>query len=279
MRTRVDAVARAVRNAGGIVRSRRLVEAGLSTHDIAAAVQSGLLVRERRVWVATTDADPQLRFAARHGVVLTCVTQATRLGLWVLEADGFHVACHPHAGCVKPPKAVLHRPSPLVARDPNALVDGVEVVLQTVAACQPYEAALAVWDSALNKGLVDKAALERLPLKGQALTLLSDASPFRDSGLETFIEPRLRWMRLPIRSQVWLFGHRVDQLIGERLVLQIDGGHHVGAQRAEDIAHDAELMLRGYHVIRVTYDQVVNHWPEVQDLIMQAVAQGLHRAA
>jgi very-short-patch-repair endonuclease len=71
----------------------------------------------------------------------------------------------------------------------------------------------------------------------------------------------------------------VDFLIGDRLVLQTDGGTHVGAQRAADIRHDAELMLRGYHIIRVGYDQVVYDWPGVQALIMQAVAQGLHRAA
>jgi very-short-patch-repair endonuclease len=74
-------------------------------------------------------------------------------------------------------------------------------------------------------------------------------------------------------------GHRVDALIGARLVLQIDGKHHVGAQRTENIRHDAELTLLGYHVIRVSYTQMMFDWPQVQDLILRAVAQGLHRAA
>ncbi|HBR89733.1 MAG TPA: DNA/RNA helicase, partial [Microbacterium sp.] len=104
------------------------------------------------------------------------------------------------------------------------------------------------------------------------------ADQFADSGLETFVVPRLRWLGLPLRCQIWLHGHRVDLLIGERIALQIDGGHHVGAQRAADIAHDADLMLRGYHVIRVTYVQVTEQWPEVQERIMLAVAQGLHLA-
>lgn len=43
-------------------------------------------------------------------------------------------------------------------------------------------------------------------------------------------------------------------------------------------AHDAALMLLGYRVIRVTSVQVTQRWHEVQDLIMRAVAQGLHRA-
>ncbi|MGU3645208.1 endonuclease domain-containing protein [Microbacterium sp. C23T] len=82
-----------------------------------------------------------------------------------------------------------------------------------------------------------------------------------------------------MRSQIWIHGHRADFLIGDRLVVQIDGGHHVGLQRAEDVAHDAALMLLGHHVIRVTYVQVIERWPDVQDLIMRAVAQGLHRAS
>ncbi|WP_239453141.1 MULTISPECIES: DUF559 domain-containing protein [Microbacterium] len=85
-------------------------------------------------------------------------------------------------------------------------------------------------------------------------------------------------MRLPIRQQIWIARHRVDFLIGDRLVLQVDGGTHVGPQREEDIRHDAELTLLGYHVIRVGNGQITQRWHEVQDLIMRAVAQGLHRA-
>jgi very-short-patch-repair endonuclease len=76
--------------------------------------------------------------------------------------------------------------------------------------------------------------------------------------------------------QAWIAGHRVDFLIGDRLVLQIDGSHHVGVQRTEDIEHDAQLMLLGYHVIRVGYAQIVDRWHVVQDLVVRAVAQGLH---
>ena len=164
-------------------------------------------------------------------------------------------------------------------RHPSALVDPIENVLCLVAQCQPFEAALAVWESALRRRDVDALALARLALPGPAKAVLASASPFSDSGLETFVVPRLRWMKVRIVPQAWLYGHRVDFLIGDRLVLQIDGATHVGLQREQDITHDAELMLRGFHVIRVGYGQVIDDWPQVQDLIMRAVAQGLHRAA
>ncbi|GAA3770350.1 hypothetical protein GCM10022240_23290 [Microbacterium kribbense] len=270
---------RDVRTRGGVVRSQVLVRAGTSKHDIEAAVRSGALVRERRVWVATPDADRDLRTAARAGVVLSCVTGAKRLGLWVLDASTTHVACAPHAGMVAISGAVLHRFAPIVPRDPTVLTDSLVNVLQAVALCQPYETALAVWESALNRRLIDKKMLLRFPFRGQARDIVDAAVPFHDSGLETFVFQRLSWLGLRIRAQVWLYGHRTDFLIGDRLVLQIDGGHHVDAQRSADIAHDAELILHGYSVIRVGYDQVVNHWEDVQDRILTAIAQGLHLAA
>lgn len=275
---KVAAVADAVRSRGGIVRSTELQRAGISKHDIAEAVRAGVIARERRIWLVAAEVDALLLLAARVGAVLSCVTQAARLGLWAVAVSGAHLAGHPHAGAKAVQDAVIHRFAPLVARAPGVLFDPIENVLCAVAQCRPFEDALAVWDSALNKGLVTLSQLDSLPLHGQARELRAAATPFADSGLETFVRVRLRWLRLPIRWQTWVLGHPVDFLIGQRLVLQIDGGHHVGAQRTSDIAHDAQLMLAGYHVIRVGYEQVMYRWEEVQDVIMAAIARGLHLA-
>ncbi|WP_438352993.1 endonuclease domain-containing protein [Microbacterium sp. CJ88] len=282
MRDRTAAIAaalKAVRGQGGVVRRQDLVRAGHSKHLLADLVAQRRLATVRRVWVALPDADALAVTAARAGVVITCVTQAKRLGLWVLGGEELHVAAPPHA---QRPRlhtdAVLHWRAPLITRAPGALGDGIENVLVQVAHCQPREAALAVWESALNKRLVDRAVLGRLTLTAHARSLLDECTPFSDSGLETIVVPRLRWMKLRIVPQAWLEGHRVDFLIGDRLVLQIDGATHVGRQRESDVRHDAQLMLRGYHVIRVGYAQVLDDWPGVQQQIMTAVAQGLHRA-
>lgn len=234
---------------GGVVRTRALVAAGWSRGGIDRALRSGAIVRVRSGWVCLADADPLLVGAARAGVALSCITQARRLGLWVLGGDGVHVAASPHSGRVGAVGGRVHWSQPVVPRHPDALVDAPENVLALVAVCQPFEAALVVWESALARGLVDTQVLRRLALPPAARRLLEQARPFADSGLETLVIPRLRWLRLPLRRQVWIAGHRVDLLIGDRLVLQIDGGHHVGAQRESDIAHDATLMLMGYHVI------------------------------
>ena len=145
----------------------------------------GRLVRIRRGWVATIDADPVLVASARAGVVVTCISQAARLGLWVHETPKqFHVGADPKSAGGKSERARVHWSKPTVPRHPDALVDPIENVLASMADCEPFERALATWESALN-----------------------------------------------------------------RLVLQADGRHHVGAQRSEDIRHDAELRrLMGYHV-------------------------------
>jgi very-short-patch-repair endonuclease len=263
---------------GGVVRTSVLHDLGWSRRAVDRAVKAGTLVRMRTGWIATPTADADLVTAARTGVVLSCVSQARRLGLWVLNDDGIHVVARAHAGHIGPITATVHWAKPLVPRTPDLLADPIENVLGVVAICQPFETALAIWESALNKGLVDLQGMRRLTLPPAARRLAQECTPFADSGLESFAVPRLRWLKLSLRRQIWIAGHRVDLLIAERLVLQIDGGHHVGAQRERDIAHDAALMLLGYHVIRVGYSQIVESWPSVQDLIMRAVAQGLHVA-
>ncbi|MDL9979590.1 endonuclease domain-containing protein [Microbacterium sp. ASV49] len=269
-----------VKKHGGIVPSARLVREGAKAHLIARLVAEGELRRIRRRWIAAPWCDQQMVAAARTGTVLTCITQAKRAGLWVKDASGpLHVAAPSHAGRVAPSSAlVIHWHEPLVARHPDLLADHAENVLAGVAICQPFETALAIWESAFRKKRADRLVLSRLPLNGRARELLRVARPFSDSGLESYIVPRLAWMGVRMVAQAWIDGHRVDFLIGERLVLQVDGGHHVGQQRQADNVQDAALLIRGYHVIRVGYDQVVNDWPAVQDLIMRAIGQGLHVA-
>lgn len=271
-------LSRLMKDRGGVARTTTLQRDGISRYVIDAAVASGSLIRVRRGWVALPGADAYLISAARAGVVLSCVTQAIRLGLWVLDDHRVHVAARPHAGRVAAPKAIVHWAKPVVPRHPDSLTDPIENVLIAVAACQVYENALAVWESAFKRRLVKKERMTRLALPAAARRVCAAATPFSDSGLETFVLVRLQWLPVPVVAQVWVEGHRLDFLIGKRLGLQIDGAHHVGDQRASDVRHDAQLALLGYHIIRVTYDQVVHHWPEVQQLILHAIAQGLHLA-
>lgn len=199
------------------------------------------------------------------------------MGLWVFEEPEVHVAARTPCSRADAPGCTVHWGEPTLPRAPGLLEDPLENVLGYVAACQPYEAARAIWESALNKRLITLERLRALPYRGKARRLLRDSTPFSDSGLETFVLMRLRWLRIRMIPQAWVNGHRVDFLLGERLILQIDGRDHVGSQRTSDNRHDLKVLLDGnYHVIRIGYEQVVKDWPAVQHEIMTAIAQGLH---
>jgi very-short-patch-repair endonuclease len=277
--TRLDDLLTFLAARGGIAPFTVVVEQGFARRTVESGVAGGVITRPRRGWIASKDADRQLVAAARFGVVLTCRTQASRLGLWLHDHRGRpHFAVPPHSARKLPVDAKLHWGRPPLPRHPDALADPVENVLAHIAVCEPFEQALATWESALHTGLVTVESLRGLTWKPVARRILLRATPFADAGLETYVRERLRWLKLPIRVQIWIAGHRVDTLIGDRLILQIDGAHHTGSQRSEDIRHDAELMLMGYRVIRVSYPQVMFDWASVQDLIMRAVAQGHHLA-
>lgn len=271
-------ILQALQQSDGVARIETLQRLGVTTHQLRRARESGRIFSVRRGWVALRGADRMLVAAARRGVVLSCITLAARRGLWVLDASEPHVAAPSHAGHASVSKGVIHWSRPLFPRHPDSLEDSLENALVLAARCQPFESALALWESALNKGLVDPVVLGRAPLPPQAREMLAQATPFADAGTESIFRTRLHWLRLPITPQVWLLGHRVDFLIGERLVVQIDGGHHVDEQRSQDIAHDALLTLHGYHVIRISYAQLMQQWHEVHALIITAVAQRLHLA-
>lgn len=267
----------ALRRAGGVSATGPLLRAGHTFRSLAAGVESGLMQRPRRGWIALREADPLLVMAARHNTVVSCVSAARLLGLWTLNTAEVHLATRSPRARAPQCDAIVHWARPPVPRHPDSLIDEVANVIDLVARCQPHESALVIIESTLNQRLATREALMRLPLSTAAQALVAQATPFADSGLESLVRGRLSWLPEPILAQAWVEGHRVDLLIGARLIIQIDGAHHTGAQRDADIRHDALLMTLGYSVMRVSYRQVMEHWHEVQSRVLDAVAQGLHR--
>lgn len=98
------------------------------------------------------------------------------------------------------------------------------------------------------------------------------------SGLETIVRLLLRSHRVRLRTQVQIDGvGRVDLLIGDRLVVELDGfGFHVG-RFEQDRERDWELTQRGYLVVRVSYLMVMNHRARVAAGLLSLVRRGAHR--
>jgi very-short-patch-repair endonuclease len=139
-----------------------------------------------------------------------------------------------------------------------------------------------VWESAINRSLIAPDVLGRIRWRSErARRIAGVASRLSDSGLETTFTGILRALGIPFRQQVWIDGRPVDVLIGDRLIIQLDGfAHHADAvSRRRDIEADARLRLRGYTVLRFDYHQVFFQVELVQEIVRTAIAQGLHLAA
>lgn len=270
-----------MRTHDGVAHGSVLYAAGFSKHAVSAAVSSGMLRRVRRSWLLQPDCDPRRAAAAALGGRVTCVSAAALLGLWTPDHDETHIAVAPHAagGSVRPGLR-LHwsdGPAPFPRR---AVQDPLINVLYHVARCRPAADALAVWESALRLKLVDLAVLDRVRWRStRASSLKALASSLSDSGLETCFVMLMRDTGVTVQQQAWIDGRPVDGLIGERLIIQLDGFayHSSAAERRRDLEADARLGLRGYTVLRFDYQQVFFRPGYVTDVVRTAIAQGLHR--
>lgn len=264
----------------GVAHSRDARTAGFSARDMAEAVRGGSLQRVRRSWLVSPTCDARYRTAAEHGGRLTCVSVAEAYGLWAPAHDHLHVAVPATRSRTGGDGIRLHWARGPVPVTDTAVDDPPLNALFHVARCLPRHDALAVWESAIRKKVVSPHVLARVEWHSAAAReLVAVASSLSDSGLETAVVDGLRPTGLPVRQQVRLCGHDVDALIGERLVVQIDGfAFHQARDRRRDIAHDAQLVLHGYTVLRFDFVQILYEWEDVLATILTAVAQDLHRA-
>lgn len=265
---------------GGIVHSTSAKAAGFSRHAMAMAVDAGVR-HVRRSWLATARCAPERVAAAEVGGRVTCITAARRLGLWVPPHAGTHVAVPHGASRFTAGDLVLHwatGPVPLPRTCPD---EDILNVLFHVARCFPHAEALCVWESALRLGAADAAVLARVEWRcSAAVELAGLASRLSDAGTETLFVDLMRGIGVRVRQQIMLDGHPVDGLIGDRLVVQIDGfAHHRAADRRRDIRADARLLVRGFTVLRFDYQQILFDQAYVVDAVRIALAQGLHRAS
>lgn len=274
----VEELAARLSEKGGILRVADARLEGFTTHGIRRAIAEGAARRVRTRWLASPHCDPLLVLAARHGGRVSCLTAAGRLGLWTPPHDDIHLVVPSTASRIDAAGLRLHWSAGPMPVGASALVDPVINVLFHVARCAAPQDALAVWESAIRTKRIDVAKLRRIRWRSdRARALAEEASSLSDSGIETRFLILMRSIDVVVRQQVLLAGHPVDGLIGERLVVQLDGfAHHQAADRRRDLRHDAELALRGFTVLRFDYYQVLFRPEEVVTAVATAVAQGLH---
>lgn len=268
-----------VRAQNGAAHSSALRRAGFTDHAVSRAVEDGRLRRVRRSWLLTPECDPRRVAAAKVGGRVTCASAASLRGWWELKADAVHVALAHSASRFDASGILVHRSQGPVPVHPRSTEEPVINVLFQIARCLPEPDALTVWESAVRRGGVDVDVLERVAWRSAAASrltmLVGDRS---DSGPETTFVSLMRGIGVVVRQQVWVDGHPLDGMIGDRLGIQIDGfAHHSSPKdRRRDIRADARLVLRGYTILRFDVHQVMNDARYVEQTVLTAMAQGLH---
>lgn len=279
-----------IRSLGGVAPTHRLLRMGWTARALSAAVHSGLIIRVRQGWYAASSESPDRLAAWRVGGRLTCVSGAIQLGLWTRPARSVHIAVPLNASRLRDPSDLRRRltPDPGIVvhwhalRTGSAFVESALTCLIDMCRCEPPEFVVAAADSAVHYGLIGRGAWSRalIPLPTRLRLQLSDVDGRSESIIESLCRYRCRRLGLSVHSQVWVApGIRVDLMIGERLIVEVDGREHHSDPVAfeRDRVRDARLSALGYRVLRFSYNQVMFDWPLVEASILAATARGDHR--
>ena len=291
-------VASTVAGLGGAATRQQLLFLGLSGFDLTTAVRSGEVIRIRQARYILRSTAPDVSAAVRVGGMLAGPSAARSYGLWGGIDRRVHVSVGDHGSRLRtnvPPSfagrgalrsdrsghtVVLHWIRGGAVRELGAECWRVEIgsCLQQMVEWSSDETALACLDTALQIGLISRAELLVLfagePVRARLIA--SQARLGSDSGAESMVSRRLGRAGLVLDQQVRIAGvGRVDMRVrGTRIIVEVDGRtyHEDPAAFEEDRRRDAELVARGYVVVRLSYLRVMNDWAWCQRMVLAAVA-------
>lgn len=266
----------------GILTRTQMLSIGWTQPQLEQAVATGRLVRVRPGWFAGEPVDPEVLAAVRAFGCTSCFSALRLHGVWVPEGKGAHVRLPRH----RQRRRVAGQPKrcrPFGVQPPVAsAIDSLELAFRCVLRCGSREEIVVVIDSILQRQLASRRMLEGWMEDAPAATraLLAVADRRSESGTESMVRFRLWRRRLATRIQVRVMeGIRVDLLIGDRLIIECDSReHHTEADAYEgDRRRDRRLIARGFIVMRLTYRQIHDEWPEIEREILAIVRRGDHR--
>ncbi|MFK4760506.1 type IV toxin-antitoxin system AbiEi family antitoxin domain-containing protein [Microbacterium sp. ZW T5_45] len=270
---------RALASEGGMARTSTLRSLGVTARELARARAAGEIVRPRQGLYALPTRDAAEFHAASHGGVPASVSAARLHGLWVIDDGKSHVwmgAAGRRLGTCT--ECCLHwSTGPLTA----AALPSVARTLLQIVHCRGDEEFFAALESALRQRLLTARQLRWLGDKvpPRMRWLIGFARPDADSGLESIMRLRLHRRGIDVRVQVVFHGRRrVDLLIGERLLVEIDGcqNHEGESLRHRDLTRDAEAAIWGYETLRFHFAMVMHDGELVEQALLAKIAQGAH---
>ena len=272
---------------GGIATRDQLLSAGFPRIAIMAALRAGTAIRIRRGWFGLSDTPFAHRVAIELGGRVGGPTAARSYGIWAGEDRDIHVSWAPHGNMTRSPLRELNgvvrhwRILPEVTPRRQSWRESVEQTTAQILLSCDRSYALAAVDSALHLGLLSEVGVDaifsRMPSRLLALRDAVDGGA--DSGLESIVRLWLLDSGLPLMIHPSIIGLEVDLLVGQSLVIEVDGKEfHAGAEAFEnDRQRDAALGSVGCIVIRFSYAQVMHDRPSCVARIREHLARGDHR--
>ena len=160
-------------------------------------------------------------------------------------------------------------------------VPSVPRTLLQIAQCSGDEAFFAALESARRQVLIDARGLRWLRAKvpPRIRPLVDLARADADSGLESIVRLRLHRRGIEVRTQVVIHETgRVDLLIGDRLLIELDGkqNHDGPVLRHKDLLRDALSAVWGYETLRFDFAMIIHDWELVEDAILTRIRTGAH---
>lgn len=288
-----------------LIRTRaEIASAGWSRHDIDRALEDGVLVPCGAGRYAVAETDPRIIRALSLNARLTCISACELHGLWTpphafilsdptalrpplpdVSAPGWdplHVAyVRRHPALSSSPALVTAHRRLKVWPDDEPVLPLTHALIHALR-CLPPLSATVLLESALHLHKLSLSEVEDALAKVNRETRrrVGQVSPLSESGTETVVAHFFRHRRVAVRQQVSIDGvGRVDLVVGDWLVIECDSFefHAQGKHYHRDRARDAGLLSRGYHVVRLTWEDVMLRWSETRARLSWLVEKGLHR--
>ncbi|CAG7844890.1 hypothetical protein USB125703_01141 [Pseudoclavibacter triregionum] len=270
-----------IRRGGGVVSLRAMSAAGIERDEARRLIRGAGLERVRPGWYRAEGAHPDVVRAVAAGGALSCVNALVLRGAWSppplaarSAASGVHTRFASSHSVT--PGVIAHiAPGPRVPV--LSALDEASIAVTCLGRCELGDAAVAVLDSVLRRGILSPAevaaSLRAAGEHGRRLALRVD--PSAESGTESLLRMLLRRAGVRFRTQMRIWGvGRVDFLIGDRLIVEADGiEFHKGEQVQRDRNRDNALQRLGFHVLRFTYWDVVERPEQVLATIRAVMAR------
>ncbi len=274
-----------LRGLEGVAHLQDLLAAGYTRYQVAALLNQGRLLRPRIGWYAAPWHEHDVVRAVRVGGRLTCVSGARSYGLPVPFDHRVHVALPFNASRLR---AAGDGRRVDVGDDRDVVRHWTEAAgryrvsplecLREAASCVPSRWFVGMVDAARRATLVPDADLGflRTMLSREKQRLLDRSDPSAESILESLMRVGLEDAGLSPEAQVPIGSFRVDFVLQGWLVIECDGSeHHAGPAVFEsDRRRDATLSASGYRVLRFSYRQIVDGWPDVLQTIRAVLYRG-----